>query len=372
MSFVYVGMGFMAFLSATTLAIDVGMFMTARSQAQNSADGGALAGATALAFDSFTDRTPTGPAVVGAISTAQANQVIGATVSVTPPDVTFPNDPNGFATRVKVDVYRTAARGNPVPTLMGSLFGVTQADIVATATAEASPANAETCVKPFTIPDRWWSAAEGGPSMPDDSYTPDAGDYYIGPADPAKYTGYNPDRDRGLQLTLKANNTNKVTASFYNPYDLPGSVGANDYRNNIDQCNTAMMHPGDDVPPENGNMVGPTRQGTDDLTALDPNAYWDGNRQCVMGSQFAPPNTCAVTSPRIAIIPVYDPNVFLAGPAHGKNIDLQITNFIGIFIEPLKGNGEVTGRIMPIPGFIDKNAGPAPPGAFPKVIRLVQ
>src|SRR5947208_940209 len=38
MSFVYVGMGFMAFLSATTLAIDVGMFMTARTQAQTSAD----------------------------------------------------------------------------------------------------------------------------------------------------------------------------------------------------------------------------------------------------------------------------------------------------------------------------------------------
>ncbi len=30
MSFVFVGMGFMAFLAATTLAIDVGMFMTAQ------------------------------------------------------------------------------------------------------------------------------------------------------------------------------------------------------------------------------------------------------------------------------------------------------------------------------------------------------
>ena len=41
MSFVFVGMGFMAFLAATTLAIDVGMFMTARSQAQTSADSAA-------------------------------------------------------------------------------------------------------------------------------------------------------------------------------------------------------------------------------------------------------------------------------------------------------------------------------------------
>ena len=48
MSYVFIGMGMMAFLSASMLAIDVGMLMTSRSQAQNSADAGALAGATAL------------------------------------------------------------------------------------------------------------------------------------------------------------------------------------------------------------------------------------------------------------------------------------------------------------------------------------
>ena len=57
MTYVFIGMGFMAFLSASMLAIDVGMLMTARSQAQNSADAGALAGATALAFDDYNDRS---------------------------------------------------------------------------------------------------------------------------------------------------------------------------------------------------------------------------------------------------------------------------------------------------------------------------
>ena len=38
---IIVGAGFMALMAATTLAIDVGMFMTARSQAQNAADAGA-------------------------------------------------------------------------------------------------------------------------------------------------------------------------------------------------------------------------------------------------------------------------------------------------------------------------------------------
>src|SRR3954465_11374584 len=112
MSMVYIAMGFMAMLSATTLAIDVGMFMTARTQAQTSADAGALSGAIALYFNNWDDRSSTGPAVQSALSAARANQVMSATVSVTPGDVTFPNDPSGQPTRVKVDVYRTGGRSN--------------------------------------------------------------------------------------------------------------------------------------------------------------------------------------------------------------------------------------------------------------------
>ena len=155
MSLVFVGVGFMAFLAATTLAIDVGMFATARSQAQNSADAGALAGAIALYFDDYDNRSTNGPAKQNAMVAARENQVIGAQVSVTPPDVTFPLGPTGLNNRVKVRVFRNDERGNPVGTLMGQYFGVTDVNIQAEATAEASPANAMTCVKPFTIPDKW-------------------------------------------------------------------------------------------------------------------------------------------------------------------------------------------------------------------------
>src|SRR6476469_8078896 len=112
MSLVFVSVAFMAALSATTLAIDVGMFMNTRSQAQNAADAGALAGASGLAFNSFTDRSSTGPAVVGASNTALANPVAGAQVSVTAADVTFPVGPTGQANRVQVKVFRTADRSN--------------------------------------------------------------------------------------------------------------------------------------------------------------------------------------------------------------------------------------------------------------------
>ena len=100
MALVYMAIGFMTFMAASTLAIDVGMFMTARSQAQNAADAGALAGAVALAKNSWTDRTATGPAVQGAISTAKSNVVIGGSPSVLSTDVTFPNDASGTPTKV--------------------------------------------------------------------------------------------------------------------------------------------------------------------------------------------------------------------------------------------------------------------------------
>ena len=113
-SLVFVGLCFMALLGVSMLAIDVGMLMTARSQAQNSADAGALAGATALVWNNYDDRSASGPAVTNALAAARGNQVMGTTVSVTVPDVTFPLSPAGLNNRVRVNVFRTAARGNPV------------------------------------------------------------------------------------------------------------------------------------------------------------------------------------------------------------------------------------------------------------------
>ena len=213
MSLVFVGMGLMAFLSASMLAIDVGMLMTARNQAQNSADAGALAGATALLYDSYDDHSPTGPAVTSAITAGLANQVMGSNVSLTPADVEFLTDPTGETNRVKVTVYRRASRGNPLSTLIAQYFGMATADIGAIAVAEASPANAMTCVKPFTIPDRWKEVGSDAPWV-EGSSVYDAfdnkgqpapglrGDVYIPAYDGSghpnpNYTGYNNSTEQG-------------------------------------------------------------------------------------------------------------------------------------------------------------------------------
>jgi Flp pilus assembly protein TadG len=372
MSLVLIAGGFMSFMAATTLAIDVGMFMTARNQAQNAADAGALAGAVALVNNSYTNRSASGPAVQSAILTAKQNAVMKGAVEVEPSDVTFPLGPTGLNNRVRVQVYRTAERNqSAIPTLVGRFFGVPTVDIMADATAEASPANAATCVKPFTIPDRWTEKQTPPWDSQNDTFdyvqkngqlVPN-GDVYIPVGQPG-YTGYNPERDKGMVIRLKADNSTKVAPSFYNPWRIDADEGGDDYRHNIAECNTSVIPIGSPMEAEPGNMVGPTNQGVTDLINKDPGAYWDEGCLCVKGSKFA-------KSPRVAVIPVYDPVYYEMGKQNSSNASLKIANYIGFFLEEMQG-GEVIGRITPVAGLLDANAGPAPEGAFPMVIRLVQ
>lgn len=369
---VWFGIGFMAFFAATTLAIDVGMFMTARSQAQNSADAGALAGATALVFNSYTDRSPGGPAVQGAMSTATANTVVGGAVDVKTTDVTFPTGPTGLNNRVKVDVFRTTDRSNPVPTLIGPVFGINTVNISATATAEASPANAVTCVKPFMIPDRWventnppWTQNSTYDRYDNHGNLVPNADVYI-PAGQPGYAGYNADTDRGMMLMIRAGTGNNIEPTMYYSWSMPGNdgeIGGDWYRKNIAGCNHAKVGFNDSMIQEPGDMNGPTIQGIEALIALDPNAYWDTARNEVHSSMHP--------SPRVFPIPLFDPEYYASGKKNGRNADFKVANYIGFFADHVNGNN-IYGRITPLLGVVDPNEGPAPAGAFPKAIRLVQ
>ena len=376
MSLVFVGLGMMAMLSASMLAIDVGMLMTARSQAQNSADAGALAGATALVYDSFTDHSAGGPAVTSAVAAATANQVMGGNVAVGPADVEFLYGPNGQMNRVRVTVYRRADHGNPVSTLVARYFGVSTADIAATATAEVSPANAMTCVKPFTIPDKWIEK-QTAPWDGDDTYdaydnkgVPLANpDIYV-PATQSGYTGYNQESERGQPLMIRASTGNNITVSFYFSIAIGGLTGGAAYDWNIANCNTTIMHFGDPLVSEPGAMTGPTISGAEELIAKDPGAYWDEGTKTVKGSNGSC-STCGSRSPRVFPIPLYDPIVYDSGKRNGRTADLVLANWIGFFLDHVDGNG-LYGRIIPIGGIYDSSAEAAPSGAFPLAIRLVK
>jgi hypothetical protein len=382
MSFVFVGLGLTAFLAATTLAIDVGMFMNARTQAQNSADAGALAGVTALYFNDWNNRSAGGPAVESAMSASKHNKVIFVEPDVQPTDVTFPLSPSGAANRVMVNVFRTAARKNPVDTLMGSMFGVKTVNIAATATAEATPANAMTCVKPFMIPDKWeehqtplWDPNDtydhydnkGNPIPDPDVYIPARN--CIGCKDNTAYTGYSVAKDRGLQLVLRAGTGNQINPSFYYSWKMPDDIGGNFYRENIANCNQSKMHWFDGIIQEPGDKSGPTIQGITDLIAKDPSAYWEGSANggcnCVKGSTYQG------QSPRVFPIPLYDPEYYALGKANGRPADFRIANFLGFFADHVSGN-QIYGYVTTVTGIVDTSTSTVPAGMFPVDIRLVQ
>ena len=381
MSLVFIGMGFMAIFAGTTLAIDVGLFMTARAQAQNAADAGALSGATAFVYNSFADRNPGGPAVQSAINTAKQNKVVGDVVSIEPADVTFPLGPTGRNDRVQVWVYRSTARGNNIPTLIGSVFGVQNFDIAAMAIAEAAPANAMTCVKPFTIPDKW--VENNSPPWTIDStfdrydnrgrVIPNADVYepaYIDNTPPNRnpnYSGYNMEANRGVKLVLRAGTGNNIQPSFYFSLSMTDDMGGQDYRWNIANCNHSIYHWGDPLVQEPGAMEGPTIQGIEELIAKDPNAVWDTGTNTVKNSAFGEGRQ----SPRIFPIPLFDPDYYNAGKENGRAASLRVANWIGFFVEYIGSGNEIHGRIIPIGGIRDKTwtGGTAD---FPKAIRLVQ
>ena len=377
MSLVYVAIGFMTFMAASTLAIDVGMFMTAKSQAQNSADAGALAGAIALANNDWDDRSATGPAVQGAISTAKRNTVFGTSPSVLTSDVTFPTDPAGQPNRVRVKVHRTTPRNTAIPTLIGPLFGVPTVDIAAWAVAEASPANAMTCVKPFMIPDRWventddkgkatgtWTTTSEFDAVDSKGNPLTNPDRYVGATDAARYSGYNAARDVGTDLVLRAGSGSNINPTFYYSWKMPGDTGGDFYRDNISGCNTAVITWGDTIVQEPGNMVGPTIQGINDLINQDPGARWDDTCDCVVGSKFGS------HSPRVFPIPLYDPEFYSTGKTNGRTADVRIAGFLGFFVE-WEGGNQIHGKITQVNGiFNDK--GPKVGASFPKAIRLVQ
>jgi Flp pilus assembly protein TadG len=365
MTLVMVATGLVAFLSATMLAVDVGMLMVARTEAQSSADAGALAGAIALGYDDPDDFSDTGPAKRNAIAAATSteNGVMNAQVSVLPGDVTFPT-----TTQVRVRVLRSAERGNPLTTFIAPMFGVDTVDIGAEATAEVSPANAMTCVKPFAIPDKWIEN-QTPPWDPTDTFDlydnkgnilPNA-DVYIPLGQPG-YTGYNSIADKGTLVTLKAGQGTQITPSFYFPYSMGAITGAAEFEWNIANCNTTIMGYGQMLVAEPGNMEGPTKSGMETLIARDPLARWDTYDDKVVSTMHP--------SPRVVAIPLFDPAFYETGKQNGRNADVKVVNYMGFFIEEMQGNS-VMGRVTPIGGILTGN-GPAPAGAFPIAIVLVK
>src|SRR5262245_7018615 len=115
---VYVGLAIVMLMALSAVAVDMGFYWYAKSQAQNAADAGALAGAQTLATENSTWPFPSG----GAVETvsegiASMNHVFGSApvadaLAECPAWMTSPANVDC----IRVRVYRDAAHSNPIPT----------------------------------------------------------------------------------------------------------------------------------------------------------------------------------------------------------------------------------------------------------------
>lgn len=358
-----------ALISAVALAVDVGMLTVARTESQQVADGAALAGAGALILSP--DNVVF--AKSEAIRFSSQNTIRGTDAVVLLEDITVDTDLD----RVTVRVLRTQERGNPVGTFFARVFGVNSVNISTYATAEASPAAGINCLLPLAIPDRWYEA--GGAGNDPNDFNPEDGDVYTPWMDtstnPVTYnsgfTGYTSE-DIGDPIVIKSNSANGgLNPNWYYPWRPPGQAGGSDYRTNINSCvdPTQIFGIGMEVDAEPGNMVGPTKQGFQDLIGQDPHAVWNDNLQCITEDVdvMSSYGSACRYSVRVRPVPLFDPS---ESPLNGAH-PFKFTNFAGIFVEGIQGN-DVIVRWIGYTALRPANPDETTAGPQFKVLRLVE
>ncbi len=382
---IHVALGVLMLTAFMTFVADYGLLWTARRQAQNSADAGALAGAIALAFDDAADFSNSGPAKANAFLATQINRVWGQSPFVDiNTNITFPLTPaascdpdgDGRSNCVRVEVFRNTDSMNPLPMLFGQLVGRSTQDMRATATAMVASANTSDCLKPWGLADKW--AEADGSWDPTDTFDPAAGDTYryqgeLGPNDPG--TGFRAPpatpNDYGVEMTLKVGSPHDtINPGWFQALDLGVcGHGASCYRDEIATCvGPSPYGIGSDVPKKNGNMVGPTKQGVEDLIALDPNADWDPISKTIINSCVGPPYTCSspgyTQSPRVVAVPVFDLEMYLqtGGPGNGT---VRMVNILGFFVDRMDGfhGNDVVGYLINKRELVDPSKGGIAGGA---------
>ena len=387
---IQVGVAILVISAFSMFVIDYGVVWISRAQAQNAADSGAIAGATALAFDDFKDRTDTGPAKLAAREFALKHVVWGESPEVEMDgDVRFyAEEPGVFPAScsgddcVRVDVYRNQARGNALPVFFGWLVGLTQQGVRASAIAQAAGGNASECLKPWAVLDKW--AEPTGLWTPESEFDP-AKDIYIAPTENNVGTSYTLAKDLGLKLTLKVgdpqNAKEKFGAGWFSPVDL-GGVGGRTYRDNIGGCVDVTYAVGNTLSVENGDMIGPTDKGVKDLLELDEDAKWDPVEKKVIDSCVGPPYSCSKPgykqSPRIVALPIVDTKAVYdevhkdGKPKGAGNMNVKIVAILGFFVEGMSGK-DVVGYLATKPDLKVSNAPGVNAGAaFLKTVQLVR
>ncbi len=360
-------------LSFASLAVDIGTASTARAAAQRAADAAALSGA----FTFVTNPTAADPAAFAegrARQVAYSNTITGEAIAAG--DVTVSVDVANR--RVTVTVAHTQ------DTFFGGAIGPDTTSISATAVAEASSnAVGSGCTKPWFIPNtalapqneeicdttnKQGKTVKGACSL---------GHVLINTAT-GQPTSWGLGKI-GTQFTIKPKNPNSAPApgQFYG-IRLGDSQGGNDYRTNIATCSPNALYCAQSYTTENGDMVGPTKQGVLDLICQSDKS----NPGCPKDSfvsvgQYRDPNGNPIeTSRSLVVAPVINICTFCPSLPSGQTT-LQVVGFALVFLDGLQGD-DVRAHLINImscpAGGGGGGGGSGPPitGPFSVPVRLVR
>jgi Flp pilus assembly protein TadG len=376
-------------LGMGALAVDLGMLMKQREDAQRAADAAALAGASAFMESSPLDAIH--DARDRAFEYLGRNTVGGRVIDTSDRDSSIVGGNRYITTSREGTVIvlpdsakvRVVVRRDSVGSFFSGILGVFNSSVGAKAAAMVGNAGAARCLKPFALPDMWSETDDArrtqdrnGNRLEDSNenwtYSPNQGDRYRSFQDPdggGQYTGLgssyrnsyqtadDPHRyynDYGRQFELKVGRSNDaLSPSDFQAWALPGSRGGSDYRDNIAECNTTEIELGQSYESEPGNMRGPTEQGIQDLVAQDPDACWatipdpshigyyTGEVRKRSGGSCSAPYTELLSSPRVALVPLFDPSQSRPG-----RHDLTFNNIGVFFIQGLDHDGNVVGNFL--------------------------
>jgi hypothetical protein len=428
---VLVAVSLAVLLGMGALAVDLGMIIKQRDDAQRAADAAALAGASVFQEGKPQDK------ITDARDRAYqylAKNYVGGTWVDTAGKFSYVNGGNRYVTESNEGVVvvlpdsekvRVIVRRDAVGMLLAKALNFLDVPISAVAAAEAIEAGSGKCVKPFAFPDYWGDAdndtdpanrledlgpgqGQGGEHWEYDSNidhyrrfgdTEGSGDITgLGSSyrNNSIYGSDNQDRlywdDMGRPIVLKKSNPQQTSSpGFFLPWVIPGSnPGAADYKANIVGCNPAQISLETDYNLDGtadtssydnkpGNMIGPTKQGMDSLISLDPDACWaefpsSEHTGYTTGEvrKLSSAGNCTeaypgwLSSPRVAVVPLFDPNYFSTG-----RTALRFNNLALIFLEPqLDRHAPVAGRFI----YFVRGAGEPglETGSLIKTIKLVE
>jgi hypothetical protein len=257
------------FLGFTALVVDVGTMILEKSRLQNACDAAALAAAREL------------PTV--ALAEQKANQYLEYN-GVVPEEAHVSFDPGGV--RVTVEASRR------VDYTFARVFGLTNGEVSARASAVFGGVSGISGVVPFGIPDQTLVY--------------------------------------GQEYRLKAGSQDKYGPGNYGALALE-LRGASSYENNLKYGYRGIVKVGKWVMTEPGNMSGPTEEGINYRLNSCPH-----NPKCTIDHYYP-------DCPMVMIVPIFNPT-----PLHGRD-EVQIVGFAAFLLKGVEGRGkesEVSGYFL--------------------------